>query len=192
MTTSFVCTAEHHNNAADITGNKTKKMFNIRLLATVAVVAFSLCAGSSVYAADPVPAKKSVSAKSQVDPLPGDIWHAINGTWPGTIVFDAKTKKVVLTPVGAQAIEAKYELTKLERKGIEQHGALKMVSLDGKQVVTATFVLKGRKDLSLRYASGQRDETYVRMSPAEETAERARLLKLIEEKKLGTLIKPKQ
>lgn len=152
---------------------------------TLAAVVFGL--GGSIAQAADAPAKKTAVASVKADPLKGDVWHAINGTWPGTLVFDGKTKKVVLTPVGAQAIQATYEVTKLEKKGAETNGALNMTSADGKQIVTATFTLKDNKNMSLRFANGQRDETYVRMNPVEEAAEKAKLLKLIEQKKLGTL-----
>lgn len=151
---------------------------------TVALLSF----GGLVGAVSANPVQKAAVGKSEIkgDPLHGDVWHAINGTWPGTIVFDGKTKKVVLTPVGAQAIQAAYKVEKLKKTGSSTSGELLMKSADGLQTVTAMFTLRDRNNMSLRYLEGQREETYIRMTPAEEEIEKARLLKLIEEKKLAT------
>lgn len=143
---------------------------------------FGVAAAAQAADAPKVAATKQAVAKSSADPLSGDVWHAMGGTWPGTIVFNATTKKVVLTPVGADAIEASYVLSNLVVKGKATTGNLRMTNAVG-QVVEATFKLSDAKNMNLRFAAGQRDETYVRLTPAEEEAEKARLVRMLEDKR---------
>lgn len=156
-----------------------------RLLHTLAVV-LSLTIGLlPAHATTPGKTKTPpASAHAKADPLQGDVWHALGTTWPGTLAFDGKTKTVVLAPVGAPAIRASYTVTGLAAKGAAASGSLRMVSIEG-QTVEATFEMKDRKTLSLRFKAGQRDETYVRMTPAEEVAEKSRLTQLVQQRQAG-------
>lgn len=124
----------------------------------------------------------SVSPGVTKDPLAGDTWHADTpaGTWPGTLVFNASKKNVTLSPVGATPMDASYTYTvkpSSNAKLIE--GTLRMTN-SAKQVSDSTFRIQG-KILTLTYGQGQRPETYVRMTPQEEAADKARLEKLISE-----------
>lgn len=142
-------------------------------------------------AASPAPtavAKTAPAAGPRVAPdlFAGDVWHAISPSWPGTLKFDAKTKVVKLEPVGAATIEAKYTYTvnppKLGTKGSAVEGTLRMTNAAG-QVSVSQFRIENNKTLSLTFQAGQRPETYVRMTPAEEAAEVARLKKALAEGK---------
>lgn len=189
MNTSISSSFADDTNAKGDLVNKHKSVHNSGALQRAVLLGITaLCFAAGSHAAE-APVKKAATAtvaKSvKADPLQGDTWHAVNGTWPGTLVFDGKAKRVDLTPVGAQAIRATYEITKLDKKGAESKGSLRMVSADGKQVVTAAFTLTGTKQLTLRYSEGQRDEQYERMTAAEEEAEKARFKRLLEEKQKG-------
>lgn len=122
------------------------------------------------------------------DPFTGDVWHAMSPTWPGTVTFDGKTKKVTLSPLAAPAIVASYAYT-LEQKAPSKdakqvvRGTLTMTSTKG-EVSKSNFRIEDRRNLVLEFKEGQRSEQYVRMSPKEETAERARIQKLFNEGKL--------
>ncbi len=147
-----------------------------RSLLLVAVLA--LGAGSlPVTAKEAVPSV--VALKSSKDPLAGDVWHAVNSSWPGTIVFNSTKKSVTLTPVGAAPMEASYTLTVSPSKDKAILGTLRMTNA-ANQVSESTFRIEG-KTLVLSFAGGQRTEQYVRMTPQEEAAEKARLEKMISE-----------
>lgn len=147
---------------------------------------------SATAAPAAAPAAKPTAAESviklQKDPLAGDVWHADAqaGTWPGTLVFDAAKKSVTLAPVGASPMDATYSYTvKPSSTGKVVEGTLRMTN-SAKQVSNSTFRIEG-KVLTLMYASGQRPETYVRMTPQEEAAEMARLKKMISEGRIRPL-----
>jgi len=139
------------------------------------------------------PAAKSAAPvasviKLQKDPLAGDVWHADAqaGTWPGTLSFDSAKKSVTLAPVGASPMDATYTYTvKPSANAKVVEGTLRMTN-SAKQVSNSTFRIEG-KVLTLMYASGQRPETYVRMTPQEEAAEMARLQKMISEGRIRPL-----
>lgn len=128
-----------------------------------------------------------VMAKAvQADPLAGDTWHAVNSTWPGTILFDAAKKAVTLTPVGATPMQATYTYTvKPSSTDKVVEGTLRMTNT-AKQVSESTFRIEG-KELTLTFAGGPRPEQYVRMTPKEEEAEKARLQKMISEGRIRPL-----
>lgn len=178
-----------NNNAA---GGKHPAFVNKAVLAMLTV---ALCASASASAAPSTPAVKPAAAaaaasvlKTQQDPLAGDTWHADAnaGTWPGTLVFDGTKKHVTLSPVGAQPMDATYTYTvKPSMSANVVEGTLRMTN-SAKQVSDSTFRIQG-KVLTLMYASGQRPETYVRMTPKEEEAEKARLKKMISEGRIRPL-----
>ena len=145
--------------------------------------------GTAALAASSIAAEtqpKVVASVEQKDPLTGDTWHAVDSTWPGTLVFDAENKTVALTPVGATPMEASYTYTvKPSTSKDVVEGTLRMTNTAG-QVSDATFRVDGKK-LTLSYAAGQRPEQFVRMSPKEEEAEMARLNKLISEGRIRPL-----
>ncbi len=142
------------------------------------MAALALGAGSL-----PVAAKDAL--KSATDPLAGDVWHAVNSSWPGTIVFNSAKKSVTLTPVGAAPMEASYTLTLTPSKDKVTVGTLRMTNA-ANQVSESTFRIEG-KTLVLSFAGGQRTEQYVRMTPQEEAAEKARLEKMISEGRIRPL-----
>lgn len=122
-------------------------------------------------------------AKAVADPLAGDTWHAVQSTWPGTLVFNGAKKTVILAPVGATPMEASYLHTitsKPKAKVIE--GKLTMTNA-AQQVSESTFTIEG-KNMILRYATGQNPEYYVKMTPQEEAADKAKIEKLIKEGRL--------
>lgn len=173
-----------NNNAA---GGKHPAFVNKAVLAMLTV---ALCASASASAAPSTPAVKPAASvlKTQQDPLAGDTWHADAnaGTWPGTLVFDGAKKHVTLSPVGAQPMDATYTYTvKPSMSANVVEGTLRMTN-SAKQVSDSTFRIQG-KVLTLMYASGQRPETYVRMTPKEEEAEKARLKKMISEGRIRPL-----
>jgi len=145
-----------------------------------------MVAGSAV-AAPAAPTKVNTAAKvGQADPLAGDTWHAVDGTWPGTLVFDAAKKSVTLSPVGATPMQASYTYTvkpSMVSKAVD--GTLRMTN-SAQQVSQSTFHIEGTK-LTLSFANGQRPEVYVRMTPKEEEAEKARLQKMISEGRIRPL-----
>lgn len=152
-----------------------------------AVNASALAAPATAPVAKPAAPVASV-IKLQKDPLAGDVWHADAqaGTWPGTLTFDSAKKSVTLAPVGSSAMEATYTYTvKPSSTANVVEGTLRMTN-SAKQVSNSTFRIQG-KVLTLMYASGQRPETYVRMTPQEEAAEVARLQKMISEGRIRPL-----
>ena len=158
------------------------------LTAALCVSVSAFAAPASTAAVKPAAAPTSSVVKAQKDPLAGDTWHADAqaGTWPGTLVFDGVKKSVTLAPVGAQPMAASYTYTvmpSLTANVIE--GTLRMTN-SAKQVSESTFRIQG-KVLTLMYANGQRPETYVRMTPKEEEAEKARLQKMISEGRIRPL-----
>jgi hypothetical protein len=119
------------------------------------------------------------------DPFAGDTWHAVDGTWPGTLVFVGDKKAVTLSPVGATPMQATYTYTvKPSSTGVVE-GKLRMTNA-AKQVSDSAFRIEGKK-LTLMYADGQRPEQYVRMTAQEEEAEKARLQKMISEGRIRPL-----
>jgi hypothetical protein len=146
----------------------------------------------SAKATAPVSASATVkvSAPAAADPFAADTWHAVTPSWPGTLKFDGANHTVVLSPMGAQAIHATYSYTldpqaKTSKPGdvASQDGVLTMVA-QGRTSV-ATFHLANGKNLTLMFAGGlKRPENYLRMTPAEESAEIARIKKLMADGKL--------
>lgn len=121
-------------------------------------------------------------------------WHAVDGTWPGTVKFDSKFKRATLAPMGAPVMDVKYA-AKLSKKtkdsGTNVQGTLVLTNAEG-QAVQANFKIKDKKNLFLTFKDGQREEKYVHMTPAEEEAETQKIKKLIYEGKLTSadLAKP--
>lgn len=129
---------------------------------------------------------------ADVDPFAKDTWHAVDQTWPGTIKFDTKSRKVVLEPVGAPAINATYSYTVKRPFGVGNKvatGTLKMTNTQG-QVSESEFKLEDNKYLTLTYKGGPTPERYVCMSKAEEEAERARLEKAMKSGALKPITAP--
>jgi len=156
---------------------------------TVALVSTVVGAQAAAPATKPAAAPTPVLGKIvQKDPLAGDTWHgdASAGTWPGTLVFDGSKKAVTLAPVGATPMEATYTYTvKPSSTNQVVEGTLRMTN-SAKQVSDSTFHIEGKK-LTLIFAGGQRPEQYVRMTPKEEEAEKARLQKMISEGRIRPL-----
>lgn len=104
-----------------------------------------------------------------VDPFDLHSWHATGSTWPGSIEFDAKTKSVVLRPVGAQEIKATYSFEIKHASSVNLaaaktiKGELSMVNENG-QKSDSEFQIQDGKYLTLIYKTGQRPEEYVRMN----------------------------
>lgn len=151
-------------------------------LATMAIIAGAAALGTA-HAASP-----------QKDPFAGDSWHAVTPSWPGTLVFDAKTKKVVLSPVGAAPMEATYSYTikpatSAGKSQSQVEGTLKMTNKEG-QVSESTFTIKNSKDLTLQFAGVQNQEKYVRMNAKEQAEEQERLRKMILEGRVKPFTKP--
>lgn len=139
-------------------------------------------------------AAKPGTSTSKVDPFVGGTWHAVGQTWPGTAIFNERTKELRLAPVGASEIMAVYSFKHdTARKGAPPagtSGVLTMKSTDGR-TVTAKYTIKD-KNLSLLFKNGQREETYIKMTPAEELAEQERINKLAREGKLTPDTRPIQ
>lgn len=136
----------------------------------------------------------AIAAGPQKDPFAGDTWHAVTPSWPGTLVFDAKAKKVVLSPLGAAPMEATYSYTikPATAAGKSQdavEGTLRMTNKEG-QVSDSTFTIKNGKDLSLQFAGVQNQEKYVRMNAKEQAAEQERLRKMISEGRVKPFKQP--
>ncbi len=126
----------------------------------------------------------NVKGPRACDPFDGMVWHAIEGSWPGTIKFDGKKKKVELQPLGGNPIQAAYVYTtKVESSGNRKvlNGTLTMTSEKG-EVSKATYRMQGRHMvLSYPGLANTRDENYLRMTPDEEAAEILRIKKLLSE-----------
>lgn len=167
--------------------NSARKGIALLMLASV------VSTGALAASAAPAPKEKVasvVAVKEQKDPLAGDTWHAItaglNSSWPGTLVFDGAKKKVTLAPVGVAPMEATYTYTvKPSSSDKVVEGTLRMTNT-AKQVSDSTFRIEG-KTLTLMFGNGQRPEQYVRMTPKEEAAEKAKLEKLISEGRIRPL-----
>lgn len=173
----------HSNNVNECATLRRGVKFTLGAVLLHTSVACALAFGVAGAAQAQKPAeKKEAPAQLKADPLAGDVWHAMGGTWPGTMVFNGSTKKVVLTPVGAEPLHASYVVSNVVVKGKGATGSLRMTNAAG-QVVEASFSLTDAKNMNLRFAAGQRDETYVRMTPAEEEAEKARLVRMLEDKR---------
>lgn len=179
--------------AKDDSAPMTRKPAVVKTALTkLAVLVIASVTASAVLAAPSAAPTKSTAPASvvlkaqQADPLAGDTWHALNGTWPGTIVFDHAKKTVTLAPVGATPMQATYTYTvKPSTNENIVEGTLRMTN-SANQVSDSTFRIEG-KALTLAFASGQRPEQYVRMSPKEEAAEKARLQKMISEGRIRPL-----
>lgn len=125
------------------------------------------------------------------DPFAGDTWHAVKGSWPGTINFDGKSRKVVLQPLGAPTIQATYSYTLKPANSAKpargaplvKEGTLTMTNTAG-QVSSSEFRIEG-KELTLKFPGGMQEEHYQRFTKAEEEAEKRRLKKLMEQGKLN-------
>lgn len=131
----------------------------------------------------PVAKPASAAKTSVIDPLAGDTWHAVQSTWPGTLVFDGAKKTVTLAPVGAEPMSASYSFTLTSApKAKLLEGKLKMTN-SAQQVSEPTFTIEG-KTMVLRYTTGQNPEYYVKMTPQEEAADKAKIEKLIKEGRL--------
>lgn len=178
----------NHNKSTD--NEPARRFVNNAVKAALTVCALVSLGMSPAMATTtaPVAAKAAPVAGPRLaaDLFAGDTWHAISPSWPGTLKFNAKTKEVKLEPVGAATIEAKYTYTvnppKLGAKSTVVEGTLRMTNAAG-QVSVSQFRIENKKTLSLTFQAGQRPETYVRMTPAEEAAEVARLKKALEEGK---------
>lgn len=178
----------NHNKSTD--NEPARRFVNYAVKAALTVCALVSLGMSPAMATTtaPVAAKAAPVAGPRLaaDLFAGDTWHAISPSWPGTLKFNAKTKEVKLEPVGAATIEAKYTYTvnppKLGAKSTVVEGTLRMTNAAG-QVSVSQFRIENNKTLSLTFQAGQRPETYVRMTPAEEAAEVARLKKALEEGK---------
>lgn len=135
-----------------------------------ALVVLSMLLVTNLHAAPP----------RQADPFAGDTWHAMEGSWPGSIKFDGKEKKVVLEPLGSEPIHASYAYTlkpvpnakRSDKKAVSAvvEGKLTMTTADG-QVSQSDFQMENAKILTLTFAAGQKPERYQRMTKAEEQAE---------------------
>ena len=113
---------------------------------------------------------------SAKDPFSADKWHAASPSWPGTLVFDSKTKKVTLNPMGAKPIEANYAYTvKSNPVSAKKEIFGDMTFSSGEQKSAMTFKIKEGKDLVLTFSQGQREEVYRRMSKEEVSAYEAKL-----------------
>lgn len=137
---------------------------------------------------------QAAPSRSAPDPFAGDVWHAVEGSWPGTIQFDAKTHKVVLQPMGSAAIHATYAyaanpVSKVRKDAASapKEGTLTMTNTAG-QVSQSDYRLDGR-DLTLTFREGLNlaVEHYKRMTKTEEDAEKLRIQKLLREGKLPNL-----
>lgn len=153
-------------------------------LFVTAMVAVSVALGDS---------SSHAATKSQAsDIFDGDVWHAVNGSWPGSITFDGKSKKVVLAPMGSAPITATYAYTVIpaqaagpKRKSVKravQLGTLTMTNEKG-QVSKADFKLENSKILTLNF-TGVSAEHYLRMNPAEEQAEIKRIKQMVAQGKI--------
>lgn len=151
----------------------------------VAAKAAAASSAAAVPASTPAETKSTSVIFQHKDPFAGDTWHAVEGTWPGTLVFVADKNAVTLSPVGATPMKATYSYTvKPSSTGVVE-GTLRMTNT-AKQVSDSTFRIEGKK-LTLMYADGQRPEQYVRMTAQEEEAEKARLQKMISEGRIRPL-----
>lgn len=181
----------HHNKVGE-EQPASKLKVNTLLCAVVAafivlpVAAHASGAGATLAILQTAP--KAAPAKTShavaQDPFAGQTWHAVTPSWPGTIQFDGAKHTVKLTPLGAPEIEAKYTYTVESAKTGSNpkvlEGTLRMTNTAG-QVSDSRFRIENAKNLAMTFPSGQRAETYVRMTPAEEAAEKARLEKMISE-----------
>ena len=149
-------------------------------------------AASRAVAAAPKSASQAGVKKSEqpvkvaaADLFANDTWHAVSPSWPGTLKFDGKTHKVVLTPYGADVIQAEYSYTvKPAAPGATvREGTLHMTNTAG-QVSDSQFRIENGKSLQLTFQGDVRPESYVRMTPAEESAEMARIRTLMAQGKL--------
>lgn len=173
-----------NDNAA---GRHQPAFVNTALKGMLTLVMASVMSATALAAPAATKAAPTMVAKAaQADPLAGDTWHAVNSTWPGTIVFDAAKKAVTLTPVGATPMQATYTYTvKPSSSDKVVEGTLRMTNT-AKQVSESSFRIDG-KELTLTFAGGPRPEQYVRMTPKEEEAEKARLQKMISEGRIRPL-----
>lgn len=136
---------------------------------TIAALAAGLCT-TSVAAGQPTK-----------DPFIGGVWHAISPSWPGSLKFDAKAKKVVLSPYGGKEIQAQYSYTvEPQKPGQPLSGKLLMTTSEGQRSESA-FSISNGKSLSLTFQAGQMPEMYQLLTPQEEKAEGERLKKLFEQ-----------
>ena len=144
----------------------------------------------SLFGHDDTATSGPAATATGADPFATDTWHAVTPSWPGTIKFDAAKHTVVLSPMGAPAIHATYSYTlkpqaKTSKPGdvASQDGELTMVSQG--RTSSASFHIANGKELTLMFAGGiKRPENYLRMSPAEESAEVARIKQLMADGKL--------
>lgn len=114
------------------------------------------------------------AANKKCDPFSGHVWHAIEGGWPGTIKFTADGSKVVLAPMGAEEIRAKYSYT----VGVGADGSLlgSLTMATEGQVSKASYrILESGRRLVLDYEGGMRPEAYLRMTVEEEAKEMERI-----------------
>lgn len=152
--------------------NRIKLKLKTSLFGCLAVLA-GMAFNGSAYAAD-------------ADPFAGQVWHAVTPSWPGTIVFDGSSHKVKLEPIGSDAINAKYSYTlkpAAKVSGVDIiEGTLTMTNTVN-QVSQSQFKIEGHKKLTLKFSEGK-PEYYVRMTKAEEDAERARLQRMLQQGKV--------
>lgn len=142
----------------------------------------------SAYAADTSinTPKVSKAAKAEtMDVFSGLNWHAVKGSWPGVITFDAKTKEVSLQPIGGDPMTASYEVSlDPAKKGSNKiTGTLTMREKTRGMVSRATFTLEKKRHLTLAYETAPVTEYYEGLTLAEEKAAMDRLRKQMGVKK---------
>lgn len=114
--------------------------------------------------------KKAVKSNAK-DLFAGDKWHAVAPSWPGVLVFDEKTKRVSLKPMGANPFDAKYDYSVNADKKVKNSNKIngKMTFSDdlGRKSEMDFTLANNKKELTLEFYGGQRQEIYRRMSPTE-------------------------
>lgn len=123
------------------------------------------------------------------DPFTQDTWHAVDSTWPGTIKFNETDNSVTLTPMGATPIEAVYEYTveEYDSRGNPISGSLRMVNDIGQvshSLFTFEYADNSEEFLHLSYQSGQRPESYLRLSETGVEEHKAKIEQMYREGKL--------
>lgn len=96
----------------------------------------------------------------------GGVWCATGQGWPGTMEFDGRTGKMVLTPFRSVVLKGRYSFT-VKQGSKPLSGTLDM-TLDSGQESHADFEIDG-KGLKLVYPAQNTAETY-RSVPAAEAS----------------------
>ena len=178
--TSLAAPAQTFRQGASHAANSVQRQSLACIVKVSAVAVLALT--SSVWAQEiAVPASDSVkpaitlsakkAAKAPVkDIFAGDNWHAVAPSWPGVLSFDDKTKRVSLKPMGANPFEANYSYslnTEKQAKKTSNISGRMTFSDDVGRTSEMTFTLLDKKELTLVFTNGQRQEIYRRMSAAE-------------------------